>query len=204
MNKKGFTVIELLIATVVFGLVLLIVTIAVIQFNRVYYRGVTETTTQEVTRSIVDTIAQSIQFNGGAVTETPARVAGSVATFCVGNKQYTYRVGLQLTEGTLNADRTYHALVVRDLAGCTSSSPGAPMSTLVTSGQELLSPNMRLAKMVIHYEGSNLYKISVRVVYGDVDLLNNPTADTAACKTTKGSQFCAVSDITTVVTKRVE
>jgi len=49
-----------------------------------------------------------------------------------------------------------------------------------------------------------IYKISVKVVFGDDDLLNNPNAESATCKSEQGSQFCAVSDITTVVTKRVQ
>jgi hypothetical protein len=46
--------------------------------------------------------------------------------------------------------------------------------------------------------------VQVRVIYGDDDLLSNPTAANANCKSQAGSQFCAVSDLTTVVVKRVQ
>jgi len=205
-NSKGFTIIELMIATVVFGTVLLVVTIAVLQFTRVYYRGVTEANTQDTARTIVDNISQAIQFNGGNVTDTAASPSpGTSYAFCTGNQQYSYTTGLQLADAPTSM-QTYHAVVVRDAAGCTSSSPSPQnMRGASVTGREMLSPKMRLARMqVTNVPGTKLYKISVRVVYGDDDLLVGPNTATAKCSGQAGSQFCAVSDITTVVAKRVE
>ncbi len=207
LGSRAFTIVELLIATVVFGLVLLIVTVAILQFTRVYYKGVTEANTQETARSIVDRIAQSIQFNGGVVMPTPPRAAGAVAAFCVGNQQYTYVAGRQLTESAPVAgqNQTWHALVVRDLADCTAGSPKPSMTTAATTGQELLSPGMRLSKMKVEIVGGDLYKVSVRIVSGLKELVANDEAEDARCQTFQsGTQFCAVTDISTVVTKRVE
>lgn len=195
---------ELMIATMVFGVVLLFVTMAILQFTRVYYKGITQANTQDTARTIVDNISQAIQFNGGSVTTTPPRAYGSTAAFCVGNQQYTYVIGKQMVESAPNSTQTFHALVARDLAGCASGSATPPMNTAYTSGRELLSPKMRLAKMEVNAVGTNLYRITVKVVFGDEDLLQNPTAADTKCKSQSGSQFCAVSEITTVVTKRVE
>jgi prepilin-type N-terminal cleavage/methylation domain-containing protein len=200
-NQKGFTIVELLVATAVFGVILLVVTVAVLQFSRVYYKGVTEANTQDTARTIVDRISQAIQFNGGTVTAT---TGASTGAFCVGNQQYTYVLGKQLVDSSPSGTQTYHSLVARDLAGCLVSSPTPPMNTSATSGRELLSPKMRLARMEVTPAGTNLYKITIRVVFGDDDLLNNPSTTTASCKGQAGSQFCAVSEITTTVTKRVE
>jgi prepilin-type N-terminal cleavage/methylation domain-containing protein len=203
-NNKGFTIVELLVATAVFGVILLIVTVAILQFSRVYYKGVTENNTQDTARSIVDAISQGIQFNGGGVTET--NLAPSVGTsyaFCVGTQQYSYVLGTQMSDTPTPAQR-YHGLVVKDAAGCTASTAAQNLSLAAVNGRELLSPKMRLAKMQVTSLGGKLYRISVKVVFGDDDLLNNPTAATATCKPGQGSQFCAVTDVTTVVTKRVE
>jgi Tfp pilus assembly protein PilW len=200
-NEAGFTIVELMIATMVFGMVLLVVTTAILQITRIYYKGITQARTQSVARSAMDMISQGIQFSGGSVTSTP----GSYNTFCVGNKQYSFVLGKQVTESTPNSLQTYHALVVDDEPGCTSSTAASPMSTAVTTGRELLDPSMRLSKMSVQNIGTKLYKVTIKVVYGDDDLLNNPTADNANCKNaTVGTQFCAVSELTTVVTKRVE
>ena len=212
LGSRGFTIVELLVATVVFGVVLLVITVAILQFSRVYYKGVTESNTQEAARAVVDRIAQSIQFNGGIVTVTPPRPAGAgnpaaPQAFCVGNQQYTYVVGRQLVDSAPVAgqNQSWHTLVVRDLAGCTAASPTPPMNTAATTGQELLSPGMRLAKMKVESLGGNLYKVSVRVVAGIKELVFNDDAETARCETFQsGTQFCAVADISTVVTKRIE
>jgi prepilin-type N-terminal cleavage/methylation domain-containing protein len=204
-NQAGFTIVELMIATAVFGVILLIVTIAILQFSRVYYKGVTENNTQDTARSIVDQIGQAIQFNGGIVTQTATNPSvGTSYGFCVGNQQYSYAIGTQLTDTSPASNQRYHGLVANQISGCTSSTTPQNMSSSSISGRELLSPKMRLSRLQVTNVGGNQYKVSVRVVYGDDDLLTNPTGSDASCKTAEGSQFCAVSDITTIISKRVE
>jgi Tfp pilus assembly protein PilV len=206
LKSAGFTIMELLISTIVFGLVLLVVTTAILQFTRVYYKGVTESNVQETARTIADAIAQGIQFNGGTVTNTTASpTPGNSYAFCIGNRQYSYQVGHQMTDGTPTATQKRHALVNTSVAGCTSSTPAQNMSSATVTGREMLAPSMRLARMEVTSLGTNLYRVSVKVVYGDDDLLTNPTASNASCRNIRaGTQFCAVSDITTTVVKRVE
>jgi hypothetical protein len=76
----------------------------------------------------------------------------------------------------------------------------------VAGSVELLQQRMRLAKLQITPigAGGELYRITIRVVYGDDDLISNPTQDNAACKVSiSGSQYCAQSDLSTVVKKRI-
>src|SRR5437667_5654433 len=92
-RTSGFTIIELMIATVIFSVVLLLITAGIMQVARVYYKGVTEANTQSTARSIVDTISQAIQFDGGNITT----VAGvSPAYQCVNNQQFAFWKGKQL------------------------------------------------------------------------------------------------------------
>jgi prepilin-type N-terminal cleavage/methylation domain-containing protein len=202
-QSSGFTIVELLIALAVFSMVLVVVTASIIQISRVYYKGVTETNVQATARSIIDTISQSIQFSGGKVTDTPTSItAGASYDFCINNQEYSYRPGFQLVDGATGTNQTNHSLVSRTVSAC-SSPTGQLMSGAVT-GRELLGPNMRLANMTVKNVGPNLYQVQVRVVYGDDDLLNNPTTATASCKGVAGRQFCAVSDLSTVVISRVK
>jgi prepilin-type N-terminal cleavage/methylation domain-containing protein len=204
-KSEGFTIIELLVSTLVFGVVLLIITTAILQISRVYYRGITEAKAQNATRNIVDTLAQNIQFNGGNVTPTPPNpTAGASYAFCIGNQQYSYTLGYQLADNPTSA-QTYHALVNQNLPGCVSSSPAQNVRNQTVTGRELLGPSMRLAKLEVTSLTDTLYKISVRVVYGDDDLLTNPNAADANCIAQRaGTQFCASSELTTIVAKRVE
>jgi prepilin-type N-terminal cleavage/methylation domain-containing protein len=204
-QSAGFTIVELMIATLVFGVVLLVVTTAIMQFTRVYYKGITETKLQDINRNIVDSISQGIQFNGGNVTTTVANpAAGSSYAFCVGNLQYSYTTGYMLSDSP-TAAQTYHALVANTVAGCTGSSAAQNVRSATISGRELLSPNMRISRLQVTNPSPNVYKVSVRIVYGDDTILNNPNAATANCLGQRqGTQFCAVSDITTTVVKRVQ
>lgn len=193
-NQHGFTIVELMIATLIFSVVLLVVTIGIIQISRVYYKGITEANTQNVTRSVADTISQAIQFNGGVVTNTSGNATG---VFCVGSQQFSYRLGVKLQDAAVSGSN--YALLQSTTPGCSSSSP-----VPATGFKELLGPNMRLSNLAVEQTGNNLYKITVKVVYGDDDLLNNPGSTNPTCKTGAGSQFCSISDLTTTVVKRVE
>jgi len=209
-RQRGFTVIELLVAMSVFSFVLLIVTVGIMQISKVYYKGVTEANTQSTARSIMETVSQAIQFNGGTVIATPGLpVAGTSYAFCVNNQQYSYRPGYQLVDGTPGVRQTPHSLVVRTMSGCNATAQNLSSSTV--TGRELLAPNMRLSKLVVQSLGNNLYKVQVRVVYGDEDLLRSPSGDPAgalapdaSCKSGAGQQFCSESELSAVVISRVK
>jgi prepilin-type N-terminal cleavage/methylation domain-containing protein len=64
-RQDGFTVVELLIATVVFTMVLLVITSGVTHFTHAYYKGVHQSSTQTTSRNVINTIAQNIQYGGG-------------------------------------------------------------------------------------------------------------------------------------------
>lgn len=219
-SPAGFTIVELLIATVIFSVVLLLITLGILQVARVYYKGVTETNTQNAARNIIDTIAQSVQFSGGTVTEAyGARTPGTSYAFCIGNERFSYTLGYQV-EDSPNAAKhqTYHALVQDTPSGsaCSSSTPAQDVRTNTVSGREMLGPHMRLSNLVVHQiPGTSSYEIKVRIVYGDFDLLFSPdpsapaaTDDTypdAKCLGARaGTQFCAAAELSTVVQKRVE
>ena len=211
-RKAGFTVLELLIATIVFSVVLLLVTAGILQIARVYYKGVTEANTQNAARNIIDTISQAIQFSGGDVTTTPASpTAGTDYAFCVGNEQFTFRLGWQVENThTPSVHRTWHALVQNSMSGggsdCSSATGAQNLSNQAVNGRDLMGQHMRLSDLqVTNLGGGNVYRVKVKVVYGDDDLLDNPTAPNAVCKGVRaGSQFCSVSELSTIVVKRVE
>lgn len=218
-NQKGFTIIELMIATLVFSMVLLIISSALIEIGRIYYKGITVARTQETARSIVDDIEQAIQFNGGTIVTSMTN--GSVKGFCVGNKRYSFLKSVQLDGGQ---NRVFVSDAVA--AGCGGST--LPMSTaqlntpLVAPGQELVANKMRIVKATVTSRGaaSPLYDISVRVAYGsDAGLCSpsvsgqcsdpsNTTVDVnkndLQCKNVRtSSQFCAVSEINTTASRRL-
>jgi prepilin-type N-terminal cleavage/methylation domain-containing protein len=211
-KQGGFTIVELLVATLVFSVVLVLITIGVLQFNKQYYKGLTESTTQNTARSLMEDISQAIQFSGDQVT-SPIGSTGAEKGLCIGNQRYSYLLGWQLEDGTPNTSKhqTNHA-AVRDTPGNCGGLSAQDFSGSV-SGTELLGPHMRISKLDVKRVAgsSNLYSIDVRVAYGDDDLLYSPSGDgtgpaapDAACHYGwSGTQFCATSELSTTVEKRI-
>jgi hypothetical protein len=202
-TQSGFTVVELLIATTVFSAVLLLMTVGIIQVTNTFFKGTNDANVQRVSSSVLGTISQAIQFDGGAVTQTTSP-AGD--TLCVGNtQQFSYWPGFQLEPTANIAKHQRKAAFVENTGRCT----GTPSPT----GRELLTDNMRVSDLSLTClsncssptsEGV-LWRIELRLVYGDDNLLTpSPTATNATCKGAEsGEQFCAVSDTTTAVSERV-
>lgn len=206
-RQNGFTILELLIATLVFSVVLLLVTTGIMQITRVYYKGVTEANTQNTARAIMDTVSQAIQFSGSDIVPTPTPQPNANQFFCIGNEQFAYRLGWQVKNHHDNTqNQTWHGLVQNTVAGagCTAPSGVPDLTQQNISGRDLVGEHMRLSNLVVESLGQHTYRVRVKVVYGDNDVLNNPTAANATCKgQQQGTAFCAVSELSTIVVKRV-
>lgn len=200
-REAGFTIVELLIATTVFATVLVLITSGIIQVTSTFFKGDTESNTQQVAVAALNAVSQAVQFNGGTVS---FKTTGSGDTICIGTEQFSYWPGVQITSSTANSGLIENTGVNCNVAGNPS-----------TSGRQLLANNMRLSNLSVQCissaalcasttTGGQLYQIDIRVVYGNTDLLKNPTATDASCNgVISGQQFCAVSDISTIVSERI-
>jgi prepilin-type N-terminal cleavage/methylation domain-containing protein len=203
-GQKGFTIVELMIASAVFSAILLLLTMGLLAVGRTYYKGVVTSRTQQVSRAILEDVSDSIRFNGGTVA--PSIVPNGLSRgVCVGGKRYSYELNKQLNEGVASQR---HVLVVDDLATCSAGSTAQNMSSATPTGRELMSTRMRLSAFSVTQVGSgtDLWRITVRVASGEDDLLQDTDGDGVldTCRTLRsGSQFCAVSELSTVVQKRV-
>lgn len=210
-NINGFTIIELMIATAVFSVILLVTSAGVIAIGRSYYKSLTSTRVQEAARAVMDDVSRSMQFtNTNAVLKSPDEdPPNPKKAKCFGPDRYTYVINQKVEGGQ-------HALY-RDKTPSTGCVP----SDYNTSGKEMLGTNMRLLQFDISPD--NPFRIILKVAYGDDDLLthydnsgnkidlNGDTkkdevdAQLALCKTgIAGSNFCAVSQLETTATSRVE
>jgi type II secretory pathway pseudopilin PulG len=209
-GETGFTIVELMIATLVFSMVLMLITVGVLSFTKSYYRGINQSNTQNTARTILEDVAQAVQFSGDAVTPDLGVTNGSHG-FCLGNRLYSYLLGKQLWDaGTPDAslNQSRHVLLMDKAGSCGGENPVDVANAPANRTGELLKPRMRLSKLSIVQVDplgkSDLYKITIRVVYGDDDLLNNPTGPDASCKVSiSGSQYCGQAELTTTVKKRI-
>jgi type II secretory pathway pseudopilin PulG len=194
-----------MIATLVFSLILVVITVGVLSFTNSYYKGITSSKTQDVARQVMSQVSQAIQFSGTDVT-VPIGSNGSSQGFCLGSTRYSYTLGRQLVDSSPDSHQTKHALV-RDNPGQCSAMKAQDLSNTHVDGTELLSPNMRLANLQVKpvSGAKHMYHVAIRVVYGDSDLLTHPYGKNANCKFgVAGSRFCAASELSATVEQRVQ
>ncbi|MBW3569135.1 prepilin-type N-terminal cleavage/methylation domain-containing protein [Candidatus Parcubacteria bacterium] len=205
-NQKGFTVVELMIATVIFSLVLVIASSSVIAIGRLYYKGITSAKTQNAARMVMEDISRSIQFSKGYMgTEDPPAPGGEQA-FCFGVDVYSYRINTKVDLDVADARALVH----------TARGDGDDLTKCIPdfTGKELLADNMRLLDFSITSPPTapNQSNIFINVAYGDNDLLTHyddsgnliGSAGDARCKGGAGSYFCSTAQLATVVSKRLK
>lgn len=216
-RQEGFTIIELMVATAVFAMIMLVITAGVISFTRQYYKGVITSNTQTTARAIMSELAQAIQF-GGTVT-TGLTDGSSTQGFCVDGKHYSYVLGQQVSDrGMVGTHQAYHAFVVDNtVQSCDASdTPVVPGATaaLTNGRRELLGDRMRLASFDVSSDDGQTYTIHLRILYGEDDVLTpnvssgtfDWSANGGSVKCLPGlaaSQYCAITDLTTKVQKRI-
>lgn len=220
----GFTIVELLIATAVFAVVLLVAQASFVQIGHLFYRGVSINQTQEA----ADHIFQDINGN----FQTAPSVGGSINSpsggydyYCVGNTRYTYRINNEVDSSAATTDHTASGNygILKDTlpgAGAACATPcsdtggaACPTGTVqLKSPVELLGNKMRIEKFCISQStvacnfnnGANLYNVSIVLAYGDDNTLTYHTPgdySTVACQGDSHNDFCAVSSINTAVYK---
>lgn len=228
INNSGFTIIELLSATLIFSLILIVITYGIINISNSYSKGLTQTNVQNIARNIVNDISQAIQLNKSATIGTVAGSglnAGSTNAFCIGSREYIYQLGYEvLTNPSAGTDQAYNGLVVVPYdSNCQSDQNNPPNLVLQQyngNGTEYLGPHMRLSYLCIEpanaannackngdttITNNDLYDIDVQITYGDDVLLSKPAKainGTTTCLGTAGSQFCTTSPLYTVVEAR--
>jgi prepilin-type N-terminal cleavage/methylation domain-containing protein len=204
LNKhRGFTIVELMIATTVLSVILLLVTGMMISIGNLFYKGVNQARVQDDVRSISDEFAEQLKYSGSdaiqpaAKPETYGSTTYNVRVICIAGTRYTYVLGTQIGTG---ASHIPHVLWRDSWSGaCTQADLTINQPT--PKGVELIAPNSRLSNLII--SASSPYDITVTVSYGDDDLMNNPSSTTPICIGNTGDQFCAVAGLHTIAVRRL-
>lgn len=227
-KQKGFTLIELMVSTIVFSLVLMAVTVALVQISRLYYRGVTQARTQEIMRNVSDEISQSIQFSAQDVTppnypvgSTPGPDIASSNRgadsdqfyFCVGPKRYSFAVDRMVSKEAIANTNKYspHGLWVDvPTTGCANSAvaPGPANLSVVqptTVGRELLQQNMRITKLELIPISDELWTLNLAIAYGEEEFFFVNDEGRKICEGSRiGVELCATSELSLTILRRVQ
>lgn len=214
LNKKGFTIMELMIATAVFSVLLLIASGVIVQLSRQFYKGLIQSKTQEVARNIGEEIARNIQFSSTAPQLLSSTAESEV--WCIADRRYLFVRGRQL--GT-DSNQSPSVAVRTDL-GCGGDPSMSSGYTLAAGDVEMVGEKMRLSDMTIE-QGPNdkVWSVTVRVLHADDGQVcetgtakcNNEQVNTNAellsrnlsCRNMPGSQFCGASTYSMVVVRRL-
>jgi prepilin-type N-terminal cleavage/methylation domain-containing protein len=208
-SQKGFTIIELLVATTIFSIVLVVIVASFLQVGRMFYKGVSVNNTNEASRGLVDDISSDIRLSDAntilSLHTDPADTTKKY--FCTGQHRYTYIIANQVKQDSIiNPDTTpvlaknMHAGIIQDITG--GACP-APSATDGTSPRQMLGPNMQLNLLSVAQTGT-LVNIHAHVIfYGVDDTVFAPSLTDPAARCSGSllsTQFCAIADINTNVT----
>lgn len=186
-KQTGFTIIELMIAMLVFSVVIMMVTAVVIFIGKQFTQAQTRTALEDATRNVYQDISSSIQFGG-----TSKNVAEpNLKVFCVGSKRYVYGNYSKANYSTMQT-----GLWVMDYDGASCSVPPLPLP-----GVNILPPNSRV--LALTYSGNDLTIITSSA---DEDLLDFGSGDATEvqCNSTlAGKEFCAVVNLNGSVVSRL-
>ncbi len=218
-NSKGFTIVELMIATSVFSIILLICATALLDIGKVYNKGIISIQTQNASRSIMDELANQVQFGVSppSAIHTQAYSFLSVHSFCIGETRYSYAIDSEVVDTgfSLGNRKSPHALW-RDTssdpntcvpADLTQSNPSV-IGGISGTGKEMIPANIRLRTLSLQLVSGNLWKLSLSIVYGDDIFLRRlppGSGPIISCiSTNSGGSYCGISDLSTEVQRTLK
>jgi len=199
-SMGGFTLVELMISTGVFSVVLLICTTAVLVIGQDFHKASIASLTQNTSRNIIDNITRELQYNTGSVT---IDTSATVHVVCIGTVRYSFLLGYELVDGTFDSikQQSPHVLWRDEYTGnCTP----ADVTGVLTGGKELMSLHTRLRagtglNITTDISSKGLYNIDVSVIYGDKDVIT--TVDKCV-SSRSGGAFCGLSELHTAVFRK--
>jgi prepilin-type N-terminal cleavage/methylation domain-containing protein len=207
-NQAGVTLIELMIATIIFSVVLVIIIFAFLFVSNDYIHATIQSQTEETARSVIQQVAQDIELNNSNVYPTLAADTGDPLAqgICIGDHRYSFQENDEIGDGT-----TDHALVVDTVTNCTSATTVQNISTSAVNGTELLGNHMRLGNFSVTQTGPSQYAISITIAYGALTTQSGPLVllhalapYTYSCQSINvDGSFCAVTTLSAVVQQRV-
>lgn len=148
--------------------------------------------------------------------------ANDTGYFCIGATRYTYAIDRQQSDSP-DSDVVHHKqirhVLWQDEPGVCYGATAAVIAALPTidlnnaypggtDGKELIGANMRITRLSIAPLSidNSTWQIKLSIAYGDDDLLTVYPEDATrkVCKGAQiGTQFCAISEISTIVKRRV-
>jgi prepilin-type N-terminal cleavage/methylation domain-containing protein len=207
-NLDGFTIPELLIATAVFSVILMVAMASFLQIGRMFYKGITISQTKETAQHILDSVSADLQYADSGSNPTPITKT-DYSYMCIHGSRYTYMLKHEIDSSRENwSDSTKpkdFGLLYDKMKGADGCGDPFASTAPLQNPVEMLGNKMRLSKFEVSLvpEADNLYNVNVNIAYGDDDVLVlTPDPSKPTCiGDLKSSEFCSVINISTLVSK---
>lgn len=204
ITNKGFTVVEVLIASLVFTTLLLLCMEGITRIAKVYVKNSSITKANEFSKSFIGDITQQIRYGA-----EPKFTPGNPSFLCVSDT--SYKISLNGSDGD---SPSTDALLKKSYTGCDSGYTGLDFNV---DSQKIAPSNIRILKFNLANTGTPItpvWNIDMRVALGAKDLLVDSTNKVLTDSTANyseavcrggiaGSEFCAVISISTSATRRM-
>jgi hypothetical protein len=202
------------LASAVFSLVLLVSIAGFLEIGRLFYKGVSTTQTQSITKQLADQLSSEVQAADTILG--PINSGTGYSYYCIGGSRYTVNIGNEVDFSQPRSANPPPPVsngnfgIIRDTlpgnSGCAAPCNTGCPTPFQSSTTELLGNKMRVMDLKVQplpNPNGKLYTISIKVAYGDDDVLDNPTdPNTIDCKgNLSNQQFCSVDSVSTSIYK---
>lgn len=177
----------------------------------------TDQTTQVQTSS--GNVNSSVTCAAGHTQVLWQGVQLDIYSYCIDTTRYSYVLDKQVVAASPTSNQLYHGLWRDTMTSNAACNPlditkdpatGVPSDSASQpgSGSELIPLRMELTRFRVEEvqpTGSGLYTVGVTLAYGDMDLLSISSTDgSVQCNGDSGQEFCGVSNLDTVVDRRLQ
>lgn len=229
--SDGFTIVEIMIATLIFSVILTLATGVILSFTHEYYKAVNSSSTQNTARNVLNQVTQAIAFAGNSPVSSSSAVANgqTINTYCIGPTQFDY-ISYYPQSST-----QYALWQSQDTsASCTTlSTPNSTSVQLLSANMRILNFQICLAQQLAQGMGCTLtgagqqptYVVNLSIAYGYGTLLcdtsvsgnqncpqtdkttftdtaNVTPGDTFKCIINPGTQYCSVVNLSATMQER--
>lgn len=206
-DQSGFTILELLIATAVLSVILLLSTISIISIGNLYYKGEKEAAVQDDVRTIANDVSQRLELAASVNNPSAFSMQNGVRVYalCIDNTRYTYALGVDIDSTT--PPILPHVLWRDTITSATFCAPAnLRIANPTLNGTEMIAAGSRLTSFNLNSPNSP-YTFTVGVAFGDPTMTNMTSDQTSpqsvVCNGGPGDQYCATSYLSTIVDKRL-
>jgi len=186
-DRRGFTLVELLLSMAFFSFILLFITTGFIIISRAYNKGLTVKLVQDEGRGLIEQLTREIRVAGSAsiITDNVNK--------CLELNGYRYYWSVPISTDAGSPGRLYR----EEGKKCLSS----PITT--SGGESVLDDRVGVQFIEVNRvaNSSSTYAITIVLSTSEVDILEGSGED-AACTTDLGGQYCDIVKFSTVVNAR--